>query len=63
MAEPFFVAAVEGGEVHFDPVVDFVAGACHALWGHQETLSDTMFLFTPAETRVRSFTDTEDPFA
>lgn len=43
--------------------VDFVAGACHALWGHQETLSDTMFLFTPAETRVRSFTDTEDPFA
>lgn len=37
--------------------VDFVAGAAHALYGHQEALSDNMFLFTPAETRVRSVSD------
>eukprot|EP00850_Spirogloea_muscicola_P014819 SM000109S14133 [mRNA] locus=s109:51743:52723:- [translate_table: standard] len=42
--------------------VDFVAGGCHALDGHQECLSEEVFLFAPAGVRIAS-AHSKDTFA
>jgi cell division inhibitor SepF len=32
--------------------VDFIAGTCFAVDGHQKALTETLFIFTPANTKI-----------
>lgn len=36
-------------------LVDFVSGACHALDGHQEKIGESIFLFTPSNVVINTF--------
>ena len=41
-------------------LVDFVSGACHALDGHQEKIGESIFLFTPSNVVINTFSSERD---